>query len=68
MHHSKDRINKCSEKQRWLDTLEALEDIHKGNIVDGDKVHTWLESWGTKHELLSPITSYITKAVASKLR
>lgn len=37
------------EKQRWDDTLEALEDIRMGRVVDGDKVHAWLESWGNNH-------------------
>jgi predicted transcriptional regulator len=39
------------EKQRWQDTLEALEDIRMGRVVDGNKVHAWLESWGTDEEL-----------------
>jgi len=43
------------EKQRWQDTLEALEDIRMGRVVDGDKVHAWLESWGTNDELPAPI-------------
>jgi len=42
------------EKQRWVDTLEALEDIRMGRVVDGDKVHAWLESWGTDNELSAP--------------
>jgi predicted transcriptional regulator len=36
------------EKQRWRDTLEELEDIRMGRVVDGDRVHAWLESWGTE--------------------
>jgi len=43
------------EKQRWEDTLEALEDIRMGRVVDGDKVHAWLESWGTDDMLPVPI-------------
>ncbi len=43
------------EKQRWQDTLEALEDIRMGRVVDGNKVHAWLESWGTGNELSIPI-------------
>lgn len=43
------------EKQRWQDTLEALEDIRMGRVVDGDKVHAWLESWGTDDELPAPL-------------
>lgn len=44
------------EKKRWQDTLEALEDIRMGRVVDGDKVHAWLESWGTDNKLEVPKT------------
>lgn len=43
------------DNQRWQDTLEALEDIRMGRTVDGDKVHAWLESWGTDNESPSPL-------------
>ncbi len=42
------------EQTRWQDTLEALEDIRMGRVVDSDKVHAWLESWGTDNELEPP--------------
>lgn len=42
------------DQQRWQDTLEALEDIRMGRIIDGDKVHAWLASWGTEKESLPP--------------
>ncbi len=42
------------ENKRWQDTLEALEDIRMGRVVDGDKVHAWLESWGTNNKLEAP--------------
>lgn len=42
------------EKQRWQDTLEALEDIQMGRVVDGEKVHAWLKSWGTAAKLEVP--------------
>ena len=42
------------EQQRWQDTLSALEDIRAGRVVDGDQVHAWLKSWGTKNELKPP--------------
>lgn len=44
------------EQQRWQDTLEALEDIRMGHVIDGDKVDAWLESWGTDNELEPPKT------------
>lgn len=37
-------------KRRWEETLEALEDIRMGRIIEGNKVHAWLESWGTAKE------------------
>lgn len=43
------------EQQRWRDTLEALEDIRMGRVIDGDKVHAWLKSWGTDNELPMPM-------------
>ena len=42
------------EQNRWNDTLEALEDIRMGRVVDGDKVHAWLESWGRDYEKSPP--------------
>lgn len=42
------------EQQRWHDTLEALEDIRMGRVVDGDKVHAWLKSWGADSKLPVP--------------
>lgn len=47
-------VNRDLEGQRWHDTLEALEDIRMGRVVDGDKVHAWLKSWGTDNVLPSP--------------
>jgi predicted transcriptional regulator len=46
--------HKKAEKERWQDTLEALEDIRMGRIIDGSKVHAWLESWGTNEESEEP--------------
>jgi predicted transcriptional regulator len=40
--------------QKWLDTLEALDDVKNGRVIDGDKVHEWMESWGTDNELDPP--------------
>jgi len=45
---SEDNLRKL-ENQRWQDTLEGLEDIHAGRMVDGNKVNAWLESWGTEN-------------------
>lgn len=42
------------EKQRWRETMHALESAGKGRVADGDAVHAWLESWGTDNELRPP--------------
>lgn len=42
------------ESQKWLDTLEGLDSIRKGDIVDGDEVFDWMRSWGTDKELGPP--------------
>jgi putative addiction module CopG family antidote len=42
------------EAERWRDTLEALEDVKAGRLIDGERVDAWLASWGTEHELEPP--------------
>jgi len=41
--------------RRREETLEAIEDIESGRIVDGDEVLAWLASWGSKAELEPPL-------------
>ena len=41
--------------QRREETLEALEDIEAGRVVNGDDVMNWLASWGTDDELEPPL-------------
>ena len=38
------------DEKRWQDTLDALESVKEGKVIDGEKVHDWLESWGTAQE------------------
>lgn len=40
--------------RRKQETLEALEDIEAGRVVDGDKVLDWLSGWGTDDERRPP--------------
>jgi predicted transcriptional regulator len=40
--------------RRRSETLEALEDIESGRIVDGEKVLDWLAGWGTDDETEAP--------------
>ena len=42
------------EEQRWLDTLPALASVRNGNSVAGEKVESWLASWGTSKEQSAP--------------
>lgn len=42
------------EDSRWEDTLLALNSIKNGKTIDGDKVASWLESWGTDQEITPP--------------
>ncbi len=46
----KDKVD----SQKWLDTLEGLEDIKNGRVIDGEEVLAWIESWGTDKELEMP--------------
>ena len=36
--------------QRLEETREALAELEAGDLVEGDKVLTWLESWGAPDE------------------
>jgi len=40
--------------RRHEETLEALEDVKTGRVVDGDEVMTWLAGWGTDDEMEPP--------------
>lgn len=42
------------EDSRWEDTLEALNSVKAGNVIDGEDVTKWLESWGADQELSPP--------------
>ena len=39
---------------RLKQTLEALEDIEAGRIIDGEEVMNWLSSWGAGDEQEQP--------------
>lgn len=46
----KDKVN----SQKWQDTLEGLESIRKGDVIDGEEIFAWMRSWGTDDELDPP--------------
>ena len=41
-------------EQRWSETLEAIDSVKSGKVVDETEVHEWLESWGSDHERTPP--------------
>lgn len=43
-----------NEQQRWQETVKALKSASAGKLVDADRVHAWLESWGKDGELPPP--------------
>ena len=40
--------------QRLEDTRAALAELDAGELVDGEEVLSWLDSWGTDHEREPP--------------
>ncbi len=48
-------VTKCQrDEERWQATLEALDSVQAGRIVEGEAVRAWLESWGKDEELPPP--------------
>jgi len=46
--------HKQAEQVRWEETLAAMASVARGDVVSGDAVHAWLESWGTPGEKPPP--------------
>jgi len=42
------------DNSRWGETLEALDSVKSGKLVDEKQVNNWLKSWGTENELNPP--------------
>jgi len=42
------------EEQRWVETLEAIDSVKSGELIEEKEVNNWLESWGTDKELEPP--------------
>jgi predicted transcriptional regulator len=42
------------ELQMLAETRDAMKDVENNQIIDGDKVNAWLESWGSDDELAPP--------------
>jgi len=41
-------------EKRWSETLEAIDSVKSGNLVNEEEVNIWLDSWGTDDELNPP--------------
>lgn len=48
-------IERIDRKEKMLtETRQALSEIESGNVVDGDEVMAWIESWGSDNEKSAP--------------
>lgn len=47
-------LRQSMEEIRWADTLEALESVKAGRLVDSKEVSEWLKSWGSDSPKSSP--------------
>jgi predicted transcriptional regulator len=46
---------KAVEESRWKETLEAIDSVKSGRVIDENEVNIWLNSWGTDQELEPPL-------------
>ncbi len=47
-------VKSTLEEKRWGETLEALDSVRSGKLIDEQKINNWLESWGSANELKPP--------------
>jgi len=40
-------LRQSMEELRWSETVEALESVKTGRLVDSGEVSNWLKSWGS---------------------
>lgn len=45
---------KSIDERRWSETLEAIDSVKAGKLVNEDEVNAWLNSWGSDDELNPP--------------
>ena len=45
---------KALEETRWKETLEAINSIEVGRVIEENDVNKWLDSWGDDNELEPP--------------
>ena len=49
-------MRQAMEQDRWQDTLEALDSVKNGRLIDADIVEKWMNSCGSDDELPMPTT------------
>ena len=42
------------DRERWAETLAAVESAARGNVIAAEPVHEWLRGWGTDEETDAP--------------
>jgi len=48
-------VERMDRREKMLvETRLALADVEEGNVIDGEDVITWIESWGTADEKVPP--------------
>lgn len=45
---------KILDEQRWLETIEAIDSVKSGKLIDEQSVNDWFDSWGSENELEPP--------------
>ncbi|MBF0541562.1 MAG: ribbon-helix-helix protein, CopG family [Nitrospirae bacterium] len=38
------------EKDRWFETLKAIDEADKGSVIQSEDIFDWLNTWGTAKE------------------
>lgn len=48
-------VDRLDRKEKMLvETRQALSEIESGDVIDGDEVMAWIESWGSDDEKSAP--------------
>ncbi len=47
-------LRQSMEELRWSETVEALESVKAGRLVDSKEVLEWLKSWGSEESKSPP--------------
>ena len=45
---------RATEVNRWKETLEAIDSVKSGRVIDENEVNHWLDSWCSSTELDPP--------------